>query len=88
LIDECSASLDAKLAEREARAAAAAAKKGRSQRFYSSFPWRKLRYKVLSENNGKCQACGRSAADGVVLNVDHIEPISKNWERRLDRSNL
>jgi 5-methylcytosine-specific restriction endonuclease McrA len=88
LIDEECAMLAAERAEREARAANARAKKGRGQRFYASFPWRKLRYRVLSENNGRCQACGRGAADGVVLNVDHIEPLSKNWERRLDRTNL
>jgi 5-methylcytosine-specific restriction endonuclease McrA len=62
--------------------------KGRSQRFYSSFAWRRLRYRVLSEHDGRCQACGRGAVDGIVLNVDHIEPLSKAWERRLDPTNL
>jgi 5-methylcytosine-specific restriction endonuclease McrA len=88
LIDEWSATLGDERAKREERAAKAKAKKGRSQRFYASFPWRKLRYKVLSENDGRCQACGRSAKDGITLNVDHIEPLSKAWERRLDRTNL
>jgi 5-methylcytosine-specific restriction endonuclease McrA len=88
LIDEATEALAADRAERDARAASAKARKGRSQRFYSSFLWRKLRYKVLAEHNGRCQACGRGAADGIVLNVDHIEPLSKNWERRLDRTNL
>jgi 5-methylcytosine-specific restriction endonuclease McrA len=88
LIDECSRALAAERIEREERAARGKAKKGRSQRFYSSFAWRKLRYKVLSEHDGRCQACGRSAKDGVILNVDHIQPLSKAWERRLDRTNL
>jgi 5-methylcytosine-specific restriction endonuclease McrA len=88
LIDEASEVLAADRAEREARAASAKARRGRSQRFYASFLWRKLRYRVLAEHDGRCQACGRGAADGIVLNVDHIEPLSKNWERRLDRTNL
>jgi 5-methylcytosine-specific restriction endonuclease McrA len=78
-------------ADRSARAAAdAQAKKklGRSKNFYSTFQWRKLRYAVISECDGRCQACGRSAKDGITLNVDHIEPLSKAWDRRLDRSNL
>jgi 5-methylcytosine-specific restriction endonuclease McrA len=88
LIEDIAAALRADRARQEESAAKARAKKGRSQRFYASFAWRKLRYRVLAENNGRCQACGRSAVDGVVLNVDHIHPLSKHWERRLDRSNL
>lgn len=56
--------------------------------FYRSFEWRSLRYKVLSDNGGKCCLCGRSRKDGVILHVDHIIPLSKNWSKRLDINNL
>lgn len=59
----------------------------RAKRFYASGAWKRLRYEVLKREGGKCQVCGRGAADGVVLHVDHIEPLSKNWERRLDPTN-
>jgi 5-methylcytosine-specific restriction endonuclease McrA len=88
LIDEATEALAAERADREARVASGKARKGRSQRFYASFAWKRLRYAVLAEQGGKCQACGATAKDGVVMNVDHIEPLSKNWERRLDKTNL
>jgi 5-methylcytosine-specific restriction protein A len=68
--------------------------KGRSKAFYASLPWKRLRYKILAlnaEKNGgvaRCELCGKSHAPGAPLNVDHIEPISRNWERRLDENNL
>jgi len=36
----------------------------------------KLRYEILKRDKFKCRLCGRSAWD-VVLEVDHIVPISK-----------
>lgn len=36
-----------------------------------------LRYDVIQRDGGRCRVCGRSAADGVTLEVDHIIPISK-----------
>jgi 5-methylcytosine-specific restriction endonuclease McrA len=88
LLQEAAAVLEAERVRREDHAAKARAKKGRSQRFYASYAWARLRYKALVESKGKCQACGRGAADGVVIHVDHVVPISKCWERRLDRGNL
>lgn len=35
-----------------------------------------LRFRVLERDNGRCQACGRGPADGVVIHVDHIVPHS------------
>ena len=32
---------------------------------------------ILKRDNFKCKLCGRSARDGVELEVDHIIPISK-----------
>jgi 5-methylcytosine-specific restriction endonuclease McrA len=61
----------------------------RTKRFMSSLQWRRMRVKILARDHCRCVACGASPDDGVtVLNVDHYEPISKNWERRLDPTNL
>lgn len=56
--------------------------------FYNSPEWRKIRYEILREQGGRCQCCGRSAKDGVILHVDHIVPLSKDWSKRLDKNNL
>ena len=66
----------------------------RARRFYASLAWRSLRYRILATNakcNGgtaQCELCHAAAAPGIPLNVDHIEPLSKNWGRRLDPDNL
>lgn len=36
----------------------------------------KIRFEVFKRDNFTCQYCGKKAPD-VVLNVDHIEPVSK-----------
>lgn len=36
-----------------------------------------LRYDVLRHDNFQCRLCGRSKRDGVILEVDHIIPVSK-----------
>lgn len=36
-----------------------------------------LRYDVLKRDNFRCRLCGRSARDGVTLEVDHIIPLSR-----------
>lgn len=36
-----------------------------------------LRYNILERDGFACQICGRTAADGVKLEVDHIIPVSK-----------
>lgn len=62
--------------------------------FYKSWDWRTLRMLVIKEQGRACQCCGaqpgsRNAAGGLVrIQVDHIKPISKYWNLRLDRSNL
>ncbi len=32
---------------------------------------------MLREDGFKCRICGRSAEDGVTLEVDHVLPVSK-----------
>jgi 5-methylcytosine-specific restriction endonuclease McrA len=36
----------------------------------------KLRFDILERDRRKCVVCGRGAADGVVLHIDHIVAIS------------
>lgn len=38
--------------------------------------------------NPHCVICGASAKTGARMNVDHIRPLSKRWDLRLDRRNL
>lgn len=46
----------------------------------------KLRYNILERDRHCCQICGRSPKDGVVLEVDHIIPVSKGG--KTEESNL
>lgn len=69
--------------------------RGRSKDFYASVAWKRLRYRILAENAGRngglarCELCSATAvSSGGPLNVDHIDPLSKCWERRLDPTNL
>ena len=62
--------------------------------FYKSWEWRTLRMEVLKEHGRACQCCGAApgmkdaSGDPVRICVDHIKPLSKFWELRLDQSNL
>ena len=59
--------------------------KQQADAFYSSLEWRKLRYLTLKKYGKKCMLCN---AVNTVLHVDHIKPLSKFWELRLDPNNL
>jgi 5-methylcytosine-specific restriction endonuclease McrA len=62
--------------------------------FYASWEWRTLRLEVLKAQGHRCQACGAAPGDKTVsgapvrIVVDHIKPISKFWELRLEVTNL
>lgn len=85
-VAETAAAAEEARAQRERREGTQAE---RAKRFYSSLPWRRLRLEIIKRDGGRCVACGASPADGTtVLNVDHIEPLSRAWERRLDPTNL
>lgn len=61
----------------------------KSDMFYLTWDWRKLRAKVLNNKGFKCCWCNRNPRDhGVVLHVDHIKPKSKYPELALEESNL
>ena len=62
--------------------------------FYAAWEWLTLRMKVLKANGGHCECCGGGVHDMTVggfpvrMHVDHIKPISKYWELRLEQDNL
>lgn len=79
----------------KAKAAATAPKKvatkppkTEGRKFYATPEWKRLRYETLVKYGGRCMCCGVSAQDGARINIDHIEPVSKAWHRRLDPTNL
>ena len=53
--------------------------------FYLTVEWRELRHRVLYHYGRSCMACG---ATKVELHVDHIKPISKYPELKMEISNL
>jgi 5-methylcytosine-specific restriction endonuclease McrA len=74
------APLEALLARRRARPE-------QIRRFYRSAEWKRARYAVLARQP-RCATCGATAQDGARMNVDHIRPLSRRWDLRLDPRNL
>ena len=76
-----------KVAAKKMRASKARDKTEQAREFYSSPGWRRLRYEVLAESDGRCECCGRSREHGVILHVDHIKPRSKHPHLALEKTN-
>jgi 5-methylcytosine-specific restriction endonuclease McrA len=55
--------------------------------FTLSKEWREFRYGILERDGFRCVLCGRTAADGVKLQVDHIKARSLYPELALDPLN-
>lgn len=53
--------------------------------FFRSKQWLQLRYDTFKNCGRKCCLCG---ATDTELHIDHIVPISKNWDLRADKDNL
>ena len=53
--------------------------------FYQSYEWRRLRYFVLKNYGRKCMLCGTTEG---AMHGDHIKPLRKYWELRLDPENI
>jgi hypothetical protein len=56
--------------------------------FYTGFEWKNLRYRIIKAYGRKCLCCGSTPNNGVQLNVDHIKPLRRYWNLRLDPENL
>ncbi|NLI63013.1 MAG: HNH endonuclease [Methanosarcinaceae archaeon] len=41
-----------------------------------------LRYDILKRDGFRCQICGKTANDGIKLEVDHIKPVSKGGKTK------
>ena len=62
--------------------------KDRVKKFYSSWQWARLRYRVLKERGCVCECCRATAAHGAKICVDHVKPVRLFWHLRLDAENL
>lgn len=60
----------------------------RSDDFYDSKSWLKVRYHRLVMSRGCCECCGQGGSPDNPLHVDHIKPRSKYPEIALTVSNL
>jgi HNH endonuclease len=52
--------------------------------FYESWEWRTARYEFLKGRQRLCACCGSTKK----IVVDHIKPIRKHWDLRLDPNNF
>lgn len=56
--------------------------------FLLSYEWRRLRMAVIKERGARCECCGATPAQGIVINVDHIQPRKTHPKLALEKSNL
>lgn len=75
------------LPPRTFKAKARTAQPDKIRSFYKSYEWAAARMDALERSDGRCECCGRSKHDDVVLNVDHIRPLKTHWHLRLDPEN-
>ena len=59
----------------------------RALEFYRSMEWRQMRYAILLARGRQCECCGAKPPQAVIV-VDHIKPVRKNWDLRLEPDNL
>lgn len=59
-----------------------------SDKFLSSYQWRKLRMEAIKKYGNRCECCGASPSTGAVINVDHIKPRKLFPDLALDIDNL
>ncbi len=50
--------------------------------------WMRLRYDFMRDHEGLCRCCGRGAADGNRINVDHVLPRRTHPQLALAYGNL
>lgn len=63
------------------------AKSGKDN-FLESYEWRRVRMVAIKRAGARCECCGATPKDGIVINVDHIKPRAKHPELALDPDNL
>jgi len=80
--------LQMRIGQRAIKRAERKAARNKSQAFYDSDAWKRLRYQALKLHGARCQCCGATRSDNVQIHVDHIKPRSKYPELELELSNL
>lgn len=60
----------------------------RSNSFYHSMAWKKVRKLAILNSNGLCVRCfdNNRLVQGYI--VDHIIPVKEDWSKRLELDNL
>lgn len=81
--------LMAKRRARKSKKKATSASKSKVQKdFYSTRAWKILRYQAFEKYGNRCQCCGATPGDDVVLHIDHIKPKSTHPDLAMDLNNL
>ena len=57
-------------------------------KFYQSKEWKFLRNQKWVSANGLCEMCRAKGIIREAKEIHHIEPITENWNKRLDYDNL
>lgn len=89
--DKCKPLVDKAMSERKAKADKKYNSTKRNQlyvKFYQSKEWKTLRAVKLSQENYMCEECKKQDKVSLAVDVHHIEPVSKAWDKRLDINNL
>jgi len=93
--DKCQPLVDKATAARKAKYKAKYDKKyNRTKRnpkyaqFYRSREWKTLRAVKLSQSNYMCDECKAKGVVSLAVDVHHVIPISRAWDKRLDIDNL
>lgn len=60
----------------------------KSNAFYKSTEWQKVRQQALIRDNNLCVMCLSNSKIKQAYIVDHIVPIKLDWSKRLTLSNL
>ena len=56
--------------------------------FYNSKSWHALRNQKWCDCDGLCEICKKRGIIREAREIHHIEPITENWNKRLDYDNL
>ena len=57
-------------------------------KFYQSKEWHELRMAKRVASDGLCEMCRAKGIIREAKEIHHIEPITENWNKRLDYDNL
>ena len=57
-------------------------------KFYQSKEWQLLRNQKWVASEGLCEMCRAKGIIREAKEIHHIEPITENWNKRLDYDNL